>query len=394
MDTVCSGEITVAQHRDCPAQRVHCEWVDATYLYYRAHDCRVEGCEGQDFLALRHSGGEVCFALCDGVGQSFCGQLAARFLGTGLLDWLWTLADVSDAEEAAASCYAFLDGLRDDATSELAAFALPPDLPQMLQTALERQREYGSETTFVCGKLRWPDNPHEPSDCGFLMLCWLGDTKVELFDTESRPIDIGAHWTAYERWSMNRGIRGVEQIHSWVGNLEGLKKIIAYSDGLAEAADLLPDLIERPKDLQQEVERLGVLASSDDASLVGLEIRDLREPALAPVHNPWLANSYLLRWTEVPGAAGYTVEQARAGDFRSARTWTTCASAFACRSVEPGRCYYRVRATYGGLKSRGSNVRSALTLPWCRVLRLTVPSLILLGWMTVLTLLVLGVTSH
>src|SRR5436305_10544756 len=57
--------------------------------YSRAAETRKAGDLGQDFLAFLYDDSTFAFAVCDGVGQSFFGELASSFLGNALINWLW-----------------------------------------------------------------------------------------------------------------------------------------------------------------------------------------------------------------------------------------------------------------------------------------------------------------
>src|SRR5262245_60073141 len=83
--------VTINQDTDTPAR---CEITPAaqlTYLYDRSRDSKKNNAPGQDFIAFccdESRGSRLVFAVCDGVSQSFYGDLAARFLGEQLVHWL------------------------------------------------------------------------------------------------------------------------------------------------------------------------------------------------------------------------------------------------------------------------------------------------------------------
>ena len=58
------------------------------FAYSRSSDSMASQIEGQDYLCFRHNDQKLVFIIADGVGSSFCGNLAARILGDNLLDWL------------------------------------------------------------------------------------------------------------------------------------------------------------------------------------------------------------------------------------------------------------------------------------------------------------------
>ena len=56
--------------------------------YCRSMECRISGEPGQDYDAYRVGRGSLQFCVCDGVGQSYFGDAAARFIGDLLITWL------------------------------------------------------------------------------------------------------------------------------------------------------------------------------------------------------------------------------------------------------------------------------------------------------------------
>lgn len=124
------------------------------YAYARAADSRSSGDPGQDYLVLRHNDRSFAFALCDGVSQSFYGNLAARLLGEALLDWLWDHATAAEDRQALERSLALmLKSLTGPATEQVQQHALPVGLADMLRSVLEDKRARGSESTFTCGRI-------------------------------------------------------------------------------------------------------------------------------------------------------------------------------------------------------------------------------------------------
>ena len=56
------------------------------YLFNRSSDSYINNVDGQDYFIFHDGEDKLCFVLCDGVGQSYCGQLAAKFLGDYLFN--------------------------------------------------------------------------------------------------------------------------------------------------------------------------------------------------------------------------------------------------------------------------------------------------------------------
>jgi hypothetical protein len=128
------------------------------WTYRRSADSQRSGAVGQDFLTFRHTADRFVFALCDGVGQSFFGEIAAQVVGSSLVDWLWSALprdaddDDADGETAGGALRGGLTGhladLTETGTRIVDLHELPADLQPMLATVLEQKRSEGSASTF------------------------------------------------------------------------------------------------------------------------------------------------------------------------------------------------------------------------------------------------------
>src|SRR5204863_8715190 len=81
--------LQVAQDRETPVRVERYAAFSWRYAYARSSDTRRVSDPGQDYLTFCYDDSAFAFALCDGVSQSFFGDLAARFLGDALINWLW-----------------------------------------------------------------------------------------------------------------------------------------------------------------------------------------------------------------------------------------------------------------------------------------------------------------
>lgn len=269
-----SGHVQLDQHGETPLNNLATPFGAIRYLYSRSADSVAQETSGQDYLAFRYDEERVTFALCDGVGQSFMGELAARFLGERLVDWLWKYEGPSDPVAFGAAVRMFLNRVQSEADTLVNQTPLPDDLPPLTREALEMQRDYGSEAMFVAGR----------ADLGSKMdrvlLCWLGDSTLRPLDVRGQAIDIGPPGTTAERWSTKQGIKG--QVHVWRGTTSQVNRLVAHSDGID--TESVMGALGTHGLLQQAVDRLQGQPPSDDVSLLDVNLD--KEPAFRPLEIP------------------------------------------------------------------------------------------------------------
>ena len=83
-----------------PVMRVETGPGVARMLLDRAFGSAAPDEPSQDFLVVEHAPSQLCFAITDGVGSSFFGDLAAAFLARRTVDWLSTLEGRATRREA------------------------------------------------------------------------------------------------------------------------------------------------------------------------------------------------------------------------------------------------------------------------------------------------------
>ncbi len=250
--------IRVRQDTDTSLTPVSTPFGALRYLYARSSDSVESDTVGQDYVAFRHNPARVAFAVCDGVGQSFMGDLAACILGDELVEWLWGAQRPSDAVMFAAQVREALNALTDEGKRQVEAFRLPPHLPPLIVQALENQREYGSESMFVAGRVELGGS------IPWIALAWLGDSPIAAIDINGQLVDLGPQGHTSERWNALTGVKG--QIHAWVGDAENVARVMGYSDGLGLAHPPTDDDLVQLEALWQ------TSPPSDDASLFDIRL--------------------------------------------------------------------------------------------------------------------------
>lgn len=350
--------VRVSQNAETEVSFLAAPGANLRYAYFRSSDSVANQIEGQDYLVFKAGERRLAFVVCDGVGSSFCGNIAARVLGDELVEWLWGLEadNLSTASALSETAKSYLLKLQPKAEREVSRYQIPDHLPPLVQQALEAQRAYGSEAVFVGGRI---DHPTSESPAGRLLLVWMGDTQAHLYDDAGNEIDIGASFNPNDRWSSTQGVRGVA--HSWVGPAEDVARLVVFSDGISGHADKLTAYsdIELEAALQAQFRT----PNSDDVALLDvvrhtpayLGLTDqgsdatLGAPELALIEKDRRDSTYRVRWNWDGGRAKFELQEATNPAFLNPYT-EQLGNATEWQTEEPrppGRYYYRVRAVVG-----------------------------------------------
>jgi hypothetical protein len=269
------GRSQLRQDAETPLTALETTFGTALYLYARSGDSIDNATVGQDYVAYRYGKTDLAFAVCDGVGQSFMGELAARILGEGLIDWLWQISAPANADSFADDVKAALNRMTETSAQEIASFQLPAHLPSMVVQALEMQRNYGSESMFVAGRLALADP--DP----WVALCWLGDSPVAAIDIDGKLMDLGPKGHTSERWNATTGVKG--SIHTWTGSAQRVARVAGYTDGLG--------LTHAPTDaeLARLMSEWKMTPPADDASLFDVRLAPSPQTvgeSVTPIYKP------------------------------------------------------------------------------------------------------------
>src|SRR5690242_11324291 len=157
----------------------------------------------QDYLAVRGDQRRLTFAVTDGVGSSFLGDVAAQILAAHLTDWLARASDPFDA-----ALEVFLRELSREVVDRVASWPLPESVSGLVRSALDQQRAYGSEAMFACGSVDLVGGRDAS-----VTVAWLGDTRVRIIMRDGRHITHSGQTT--DRWSSRLGPRGRVHSHTW-----------------------------------------------------------------------------------------------------------------------------------------------------------------------------------
>lgn len=225
-----------------------------SYVYARSRDTANAGAPGQDFIAFRYDATRIAFAVCDGVSQSFYGEIAARFLGCRLVESIWRGAGDQLPE--------LLNAWTADADRLVQARRVTPTLPDMQRVAIERKRGQGSESMFIAGLV--------DQSADTLSLWYMGDMRVWLWDADGLEIPIpDAAFNTRERWSTRVGMKN-GAVRTLNRTLAGIAHLTAHSDGVGSFA---PRLNAVSQDfLNTIVAEQRKAPGSDDISILDIDL--------------------------------------------------------------------------------------------------------------------------
>ena len=143
----------INQKYPTPLVTIKGEKISYRYAYDRSADSIHTDQPGQDYIVVVSDADYLAFVLCDGVSQSFYGDVGAKILGEKLVNWLWENGKELGEERSQLidKVSLFLNHLTEEASAQIEKMDLPQDLSSMLRVVLEKKRKMGSESTFTSG---------------------------------------------------------------------------------------------------------------------------------------------------------------------------------------------------------------------------------------------------
>jgi hypothetical protein len=263
--------IKVPRSIDTYAQETIGDVFSFRYSYVRSQESVRENESGQDYLTYSDQGDSFLFALCDGVSQSFFGELAAQLLGNDLLTWLRELGGSVTEEDLHVSLTDRLSDLTGQASQIIQNHPIGMNTPAMIAEVLEEKRSMGSESMFLCGRIDWP---REEIPEGRMLLSWMGDGRIRIWKKERElTSDLGEILNTNQRWSSRGGVVGdppkifLSPIRDNT-QIPIYTRIQVYTDGF-ELMDGIDSRMNDEKliDLIQEIQQL---PESDDLSMIDI----------------------------------------------------------------------------------------------------------------------------
>jgi len=229
------NDFQVSQEEDTFPKNINLEHYAYRYAYVRSTDSRNFADPGQDYLTFTPQENTFTFALCDGVSQSFFGNIGAKLLGDGLLSWLSSNNVEHEHGRLQASLSNFLVNYAKETVQIVEKYSLPEKVPSMLRDVLEKKREHGSESTFVCGRI---DFPSRTLSRGRVLFAWMGDSRLRFWRNDQEcSQELDGEFITSQRFSTKKGPVGGDPnvFIADLGSTENdnrITKVLAYSDGI------------------------------------------------------------------------------------------------------------------------------------------------------------------
>lgn len=252
----------------------------ARLVSMRCRESREQSLPGQDYAILisNPSGTSFSLCVCDGVGSSYKGNFAARYLAGCLVAWLQKLPALPrHSGKLIRPLHSRLNQWAREAQQTLNDFAIAPDAPELVREVLAELRQtHGSETVFFCGRVDFVTPAASrpafvrrgaQSIAAQGVFLWMGNIAAQLFTTSDHVIDLGEKEDDAQRWSTARGRRGDLTVRGLT--LESFERLLIYTDGLRAIGDKLAVL--NADELDAEMQNLLEQPANDDMTVLDIQ---------------------------------------------------------------------------------------------------------------------------
>lgn len=243
----------------------------------RCQESQMDRAPNQDYarVVFAPQGNALSFCVCDGVGGSYLGDFAARYLAVRMTDFLLSLPGVPrDPRKTAIVVRKNLKTWAMEAQNELSLLGLPTAVPSLEREILEEQRnQHGSATVFFCGRIDYASagQPRSPQVIPALF-CWMGNVTARVFATPGVCQQLGDQDNDRNRWSTLLGQQGILTIR--VSALSRSEPLVIHTDGLDALGHQLAQL-DDPQ-LQTRIWQLLQMPSNDDMTVLDLRWAEAR----------------------------------------------------------------------------------------------------------------------
>lgn len=245
------------------------EHVSVRLCSVRSKEAQIEIAPNQDYarVVFAEQGSKLSFCVCDGVGGSFQGNFAAKYLATRLTDYLMTLPAIPrHSHKIAVLLREQLELWAVDAQQKLRLMSLPSHAPALEQEILAEQRDrHGSATVFFCGRIDYASpNRARFSKTLPALFCWMGNVTGRVFAASKACEQLGDLQNDRNRWSTHSGQQGFLTVR--ISALNKNEPLVIHTDGLDALGHQLAHFDDHQ--LQKRVWELLSLPTSDDMTVL------------------------------------------------------------------------------------------------------------------------------
>lgn len=247
----------------------------------RCKEAQIETAPNQDYarVVFAEQDSTLSFCVCDGVGGSFQGNFAAKYLATQVTEYLMTLPAIPRySHKVALQLREHLKTWTVAAQQELRQTSLSPDIPTLEQEILAEQREqHGSATVFFCGRIDFASpNRVRISHKLPALFCWMGNVTARVFTAAQKCEPLGDLQNDRNRWSTSSGQQGTLTVR--VSALHKHEPLLIHTDGLDELSQHLA--LFDDKQLQHNIWQRLSLPTNDDMTVLEFRwVASRRSPA-------------------------------------------------------------------------------------------------------------------
>ncbi|MBX3037146.1 MAG: protein phosphatase 2C domain-containing protein [Anaerolineales bacterium] len=269
MDEQSKKVIEINQNIDTPLSSIENEVFSIKYLSYRSLEGQNSNQPNQDYLAIKADHSKLAFAICDGVGSSFVGNIASKFLGDYLINYFWDFDhDLREYWVVSESNIKkkIIKSMRlwsDTAQTTVRKYMFPDNISDLHKAGLEALRdEHGSETVFIAGLINFEDEKYS------ILTIGAGDIEYKLFDKDYELIFSNEQIKSVNnRWSTRWGVKGDIQVQRIPPNNE-VSRLLFFTDGIIKE-----NIISLSSNNIDTVIKDSLKKINDDISVVEIDLK-------------------------------------------------------------------------------------------------------------------------
>jgi serine/threonine protein phosphatase PrpC len=244
-------------------------------LYQRCRESELQSSPCQDYAEIAGNADDttVCLSVCDGVGGSYQGDYAARYLGDAMVGWLAQMPLGHQDNHALANALVNqMAQWSQDSHADLNRMEVASSTPALVREVLEETRSgYGSETVFLSCRIdllhteQQGDQKVQPAN---MLMCWMGNVSAQIFTAPDTFTAFNLPGDDRNRWSTARGLRGSVAVRFL--HVKDLHRLIIYTDGLADVGEHIWRMDDT--ELCDHARNTLAMPSNDDMTVLDIQL--------------------------------------------------------------------------------------------------------------------------